>query len=158
MLIESAKYETNESFMSGLKSLFEEHYIEVPKEKVDIFDKILEENIQLENQINTLLNEKIEFINEKKEASKSKIVEELSEGLSLNQKTKLKLLSEAIDFTNAEDYKSKVFEVKNAYFTKSVKKNDIDVDTTPVQLTEEKTSSAKMTEVDAVVDVINRMR
>jgi hypothetical protein len=108
--------ELSEDFMLGLKSLFEEHYIDVPEAKIDVFDDMaarvedLEEKLNLEIDKNITLSEKIT------DYEKNSIVEGVSYGLSEVQSEKLKELVESVECDSTEEFKSKVETLKKSYF------------------------------------------
>ncbi len=117
-----AKFEIAESFMTKLKTLFEDHYIDLPEEKVSIVEmqkkeiSDLEEKLQVEIDRNIALTEAIE------EKERAEIIDGLSEGLSDAQKEKFALLAESFESSDKEEFISKLNEVKTAYFSGKQKK------------------------------------
>jgi hypothetical protein len=122
--IENAlKIELFEDFMGGLKSLFEEHYIDIPEDKLDVLTNMSERVVELE----TKLNESVETIMEKEttinEMVAQKAFSEISEGLSVTQTEKLKTLVETVEFDGDVDaLKSKLTIIKEANFKSAPKK------------------------------------
>lgn len=110
--------EVAEDFMAGLKSLFEESYIDIPDSKVDLVDNLAEQVESLEEKVNELtelsigLNEENEFL------LKEKIINECAEDLAETQKEKLVSLVEDLDFSDEEAYRKKVNTVKESHFKK----------------------------------------
>jgi len=154
-LIEQTQYELNESFVQGLMTLLEDHYYEVPKDKVNLFDKVLEENIQLEDKVNELVNESIELKSFIKDFRKDQLINENSEGLSLNKKTKLKSLLENVKYDNDDSFVGKINEIKRSYFSPKIKQETL-VEETTTESTTLNESVNTTDEVSAVADVISK--
>lgn len=157
ILTENAKQEFSQSFMTGLKSLFESHNVDIPQNKIDVVNRLVEENIKMEDQLNKLISEKVTLINEMKNEKRAKILSEAVVGLSINQGEKLKLLSEAVDFVSEKDFRNKINEVKSAYFvTKAPKKRSIEKDLTPIPLNEK--TELFDDEVSSVVNIVTKSK
>ena len=126
--------EITESFITGMKNLFNEHYITIPEDKVDVVDDLFEKVEDLEKQLNDQINETMELTKQVNQYKKEKVVRTFSEGLSENQAEKLKKLSEATsEEESAEDFEEKVQVIKENYFPKQVSKaetlvEEVDVD------------------------------
>ena len=112
--------EIAENFMSSLKDLFEESYIEVPEAKVDLVDEMADQVSELEESLNDTTAKNIEMMGELEELKREKIIREASEGLAETQVEKLKSLVNDIDFDSEETFAEKVETVKESYFTKKV--------------------------------------
>lgn len=112
--------EIAENFMSSLKDLFEESYIEVPEAKVDLVDEMADQVSELEESLNTTTAKNIEMLEELETLKREKIIREASEGLAETQVEKLKSLVSDIDFDSEETFAEKVETVKESYFTKKV--------------------------------------
>ena len=110
------KAEIIESFMSGLKGLFEEHYIDLPDEAVDVAEELADKVEALESAINEEMEKNIELSNKLKEFERDITFAEVSEGLTDTQVAKLQSLSEAVDFEDAESYKKKIATLRESYF------------------------------------------
>lgn len=108
--------EIAEEFIGGLKKLFEESYIDIPEDKVDILGDLsdtvdeLEESLNKEIEKNVELNDKIEVL------VKDSIVSEISEDLTVANKEKFNDLASAVEFVSEEDYRGKVSMIKESYF------------------------------------------
>tara|TARA_Y100000593_G_scaffold94347_1_gene192979 strand:- start:1457 stop:2695 length:1239 start_codon:yes stop_codon:yes gene_type:complete len=113
--------ELTEDFIGGLKTLFEEHYIDVPEEKVDIFDDLSERVEELEEKLNTEIDKNIQLVEKLSDVNKRDIVESQADGLSEVQKEKLVELSESIDYTTQEEFTEKVSTLKESYFPQKIK-------------------------------------
>ena len=112
--------EIAENFMSSLKDLFEESYIEVPEAKVDLVDEMADQVSELEESLNDTTAKNIEMMSELEELKREKVIREASEGLAETQVEKLKSLVNDIDFDSEETFSEKVETVKESYFTKKV--------------------------------------
>ena len=108
--------EIAENFMSSLKDLFEESYIEVPEAKVDLVDEMADQVSELEESLNATTAKNIEMIEELETLKREKVIREASEGLAETQVEKLTSLAESIAFESAEDFAAKVATLKESYF------------------------------------------
>jgi len=112
--------EIAEGFMSKLKDVFTESYIEVPESKVDLVDELSESVEELETALNTVTGKSIEMQEELEVLKRDAIIREAAEGLAETQVEKLKSLVSDIDFDSEEIFSEKVATVKESYFTKKV--------------------------------------
>ncbi|ADO99224.1 prohead assembly scaffold protein [Cyanophage S-RIM44] len=127
------KNEISEDFIAGLKNLFEEHYISVPDEKVDVLEGLSEDLCKMEERLDEQVKRNIELQNRLGESSKQVIVNLVSEGLADTQKEKLASLADGVEFTTEEEFSKKLTTIKESYFTKdSVIKAEV-TDETPVE-------------------------
>ena len=108
--------EIAEEFMGGLKKLFEESYIEMPEEKVDVLSDLYDEKESLEEELNKELKKNIELSEQIEELHKTTVISELSEGLTDLQVEKMKSLSEGVDLISLDDIAEKVGMLKENYF------------------------------------------
>ena len=127
------KNELVEDFMKGLKGLFEEHYIDIPEEKVDVVEELAAKNEELQAQLNAEIERNVEIKKDLDENSKDKMVDTVSEGLTETQKDKFKTLAEGIDFSDKETYQKKLETIKESYFVEETQKEV----TSPIGDTEE---------------------
>ena len=123
----SLRSEITEEFIGGLKGLFQEHYIEVPEEKVDMVENLFDRVEELETKLNGKIEENVKVTNELNEYRKNKIVEEISNDLADTQSEKLKELTEGVSMEegDVEDFESKVKQIKESYFPSQVKKDEV---------------------------------
>ena len=123
----SLRSEITEEFIGGLKGLFQEHYIEVPDEKVDMVENLFDRVEELETKLNGKIEENVKVTNELNEYRKNKIVEEVSNDLADTQSEKLKTLTEGVSIEkgDVEDFESKVKQIKESYFPSQVKKDEV---------------------------------
>ena len=105
-----------EDFMTGLKNLFTEHYIDIPEEKVDLVDDLFEKVEELEQKLDESINDNVEVKKQLAEYKKEETLREVSEGLADTEKEKLKTLSDGVDFEDDEQYKEKIEVIKENYF------------------------------------------
>ena len=121
------KGEIAEDFISGLKKLFEDHYIDVPDEKYDVLEDQASKIETLEKQVNEEIEKNVELKKSSGELNKQAIKQEVASDLADTQKEKFNKLSEEIEYSNEKDYKSKVETIKESYFgKKSVSGEQID--------------------------------
>jgi hypothetical protein len=112
----SLRTEISEEFIAGLKSLFEEHNISIPEEKVDVVEELAKRVEELEGKLNDQINENIELRKITDEVEKEVIFAQVSEGLAATQVEKLQALSEGVEFSDVETYKKKLEIIKENYF------------------------------------------
>ena len=121
----SLRSEITEEFMSGLKNLFTEHYIEVPDEKVDIVENLFDKVEELEEKLNSQIQENVKVKDELNDYRKNKILEEVCEDLADTQSEKMKSLVDGVTFEeNADDFENKVKMIKESYFPNQVKQDE----------------------------------
>ena len=109
-----------EDFMSGLKNLFTEHYIDIPEEKVDLVDDLFEKVEDLEQKLDESINANVETKQELSKYKKQEKLREVTEDLADTEKEKLEKLSEGVDYEDDEQYKEKLEVIKENYFPKVV--------------------------------------
>jgi regulator of replication initiation timing len=108
--------EIAEDFMSGLKALFKEHYIEVPEEKYDVIGELQTKVSELEDGLNTQLENNVSLNTEVTDLRKKLIIKEMAKDLADTEANKLAKLLEGVEFDNADLYKEKVSVIKENYF------------------------------------------
>ena len=108
--------EIAEDFMSGLKALFKEHYIEVPEEKYDVISELQDKVTELEEGLNGQLENNVSLNTEVTDLRKKLIIKEMSKDLADTEANKLAKLLEGVEFDNADFYKEKVSVIKENYF------------------------------------------
>jgi hypothetical protein len=110
------KAELAEDFMIGLKNLFNEHYVDIPEDKVEIVEEFAQQVEILESELDKAITDNVSLTEEINCYKKEKIVADISEGLTEVQLAKLKSLSENIEFITENDYKQKLLLTKKKYF------------------------------------------
>jgi hypothetical protein len=144
------KAEIVEDFMTGLKNLFAEHYIDVPDEKIDILEAMAEENEALEAKLNEALNNNIELSQAIVEATKSEIITSVCEGLTATQAEKVKTLAEGVEFTTEGEYAKKLEIIRENYV--SAEPSKVKQSTKQVQLSEQASEPVVPQEVSPVME------
>jgi hypothetical protein len=130
--------EIQENFMKGLRDLFAENYIEVPEDKVDIVNELVDKVEELTSDVNEELEKNIDLKKELDEAKVAIIISTVSEGLTESQAIKLASLSEGIDFTNEESFTKKLETIKENYFVEEKPlAEDTDFDNEPLEIKED---------------------
>ena len=120
----SLKSELTEEFMGGLKTLFTEHYIEVPDEKVDIVESLYDKVEELEEKLNSQIDDNVKVTDELNEYRKNKILEEVCDDLADTQSEKMKTLVEGVSYEDdADDFENKVKTIKESYFPNQTKQD-----------------------------------
>jgi hypothetical protein len=113
-----------EDFITGLKGLFEEHYIDIPTDKVDVVEELTAKVAELEESYNEQIKSSIEMKKELNESKKIEAIYAACEGLSQTQVEKLKSLAEGVEFTTEEEFANKLTTLKESYFKSEVKVAD----------------------------------
>jgi hypothetical protein len=115
------KEQLNDSFMTGLKDLFEAHYVSIPEDKYDVLESMVEKLDEMETKLNEQIEKNVSLNKRLAESVADGIFDEISEGLALTQKEKLASLAESVEFESEEEYREKLETLREAYFsTKSV--------------------------------------
>ena len=121
------KGELSESFMTGLKGLFEEHYVSVPEDKYDVLESMVNKLDEMEEKLNEQIDRNVNLNKRLAESTSDGILSEVSEGLAVTQKDKLASLAESVEFETENDYREKLVTLRNSYFpTKQVISNQSD--------------------------------
>ena len=112
------KSQLTESFLTNLKGLFEEHYVEIPEDKYDVLEGMVERLDEMEEKLNEQIERNVQLNRRLSEAVSDTIFNDVSEGLALTQKEKLAGLAESVEFESEEDYREKLETLKESYFKK----------------------------------------
>lgn len=118
--------ELSEEFISGLRNLFAEHYIDVPEQKVDLVEELSEKVISLEDKLNEEIERGIQLKKTLVESRKSEIARDVCEGLTATQAEKMKSLAESVQFSTEDEYKEQLEIIRENYFPTGVKKASVD--------------------------------
>ena len=111
------KTELTESFLSGMKSLFEENYVSIPEDKYDVLESMVEKLDDMETKLNEQIEKNITLNGRLAESVADGILESVSGGLAATQKEKLASLAESVEFESEETYRDKLETLKESYFT-----------------------------------------
>ena len=120
------KGEIAEDFITGLKKLFEDHYIDVPDEKYDVLEDQSSKIAGLTEQLNKEIQKNAELSKKTGEYKRNDIINEVSSDLADSQKEKFSKLSEEVEYSDEEEFKSKLKTIKESYF--GGKKSETDID------------------------------
>ena len=110
------KTEMTESFLSGMKGLFEEHYVTIPEEKYDVLESMVEKLDDMETKLNEQIEKNITLNARLSESAADGILNDVSEGLASTQKEKLASLAESVEFESEAQYRGKLETLKESYF------------------------------------------
>jgi len=113
------KTEMTESFLSGMKGLFEEHYVTIPEDKYDVLESMVEKLDDMETKLNEQIDKNIGLNQRLSESVSDNILDQVSEGLAVTQKEKLSSLAESVEFESEEEYREKLETLKESYFSKA---------------------------------------
>ena len=110
------KADMTESFLEGMKGLFEEHYVEIPEEKYDVLKSMVEKLDDMETKLNEQIEKNINLNGRLAESVADGILESVSDGLAATQKEKLASLAESVEFDSETEYREKLETLKESYF------------------------------------------
>ena len=110
------KEELTESFMTGLKGLFEDHYVSIPEDKYNVLESMVEKLDEMETKLNEQIEKNVSLNKRLAESVADGIFEQVSEGLAATQKDKLASLAESVEFESEEEYREKLETLREAYF------------------------------------------
>ena len=142
--------ELTEDFISGLRNLFAEHYIDVPAEKVDLVDELASKVEELESQLNEEIERAVDLKKSLIESRKLEMTREVCEGLTATQVEKIKALAESVEFSTEDEYKQKLETIRENYFPSGAKK------ATEEQLHEEFEEETKKVIADPFVAAVSQ--
>ena len=113
------KSEITESFLDGMKGLFEEHYVTIPEEKYDVLESMVDKLDEMEGKLNEQIDRNVALNRRLAESSADGILAAVSEGLADTQKEKLASLAENVEFESEADYREKLTTLRSSYFPES---------------------------------------
>jgi len=111
------KTEMTESFLTGMKSLFEDHYVSIPEDRYDVIESMVDKLDEMEEKLNEQIQRNVALNRRLAESVADVIFAEVAEGLALSQKDKLASLAENVEFESEETYREKLVTLKNSYFS-----------------------------------------
>ena len=111
--------EMTESFLAGMKGLFEEHYVTIPEDKYDVLESMVEKLDDMETKLNEQIEKNISLNGRLAESVADGILDSVSEGLASTQKEKLASLAESVEFESEEEYREKLETLKESYFSRT---------------------------------------
>jgi len=110
------KTEMTESFLEGMKGLFEDHYVTIPEEKYDVLNSMVEKLDEMEDKLNEQINKNVALNKRLSESAADVILADVSEGLAVSQKDKLNSLAENVEFDSEDKYREKLVTLRESYF------------------------------------------
>ena len=113
------KSEITESFLDGMKSLFEDHYVTIPEEKYDVLESMVDKLDEMEGKLNEQIERNVALNRRLAESTADVVFAEVAEGLADTQKDKLATLAENVEFESDSDYREKLVTLKKSYFPES---------------------------------------
>ena len=113
------KTEMTESFLQGMKGLFEEHYVSIPEDKYDVIESMVDKLDEMETKLNEQIERNIALNQRLAESVADVILSDVSEGLATSQKDKLASLSESVEFESEVNYREKLATLREAYFPRN---------------------------------------
>ena len=110
------KTEMTESFLQGMKNLFEDHYVSIPEEKYDVVESMVDKLDEMEGKLNEQIERNVALNRRLAESVADVIFADISEGLALSQKDKLSSLAVNVEFDSEENYREKLVTLRESYF------------------------------------------
>ena len=111
--------EIAEDFITGLKTLFKEHYIDVPEEKYNVLDDLTAQKEDLESKLNEQIEKNVELSKKVSESDKASVLADVTADLADTEKEKFEAMAENIEYDSADKFKEKLETVKESYFPKT---------------------------------------
>ena len=105
-----------ESFLQGMKNLFEDHYVSIPEEKYDVVESMVDKLDEMEGKLNEQIERNVALNRRLAESVADVIFADISEGLALSQKDKLSSLAVNVEFDSEENYREKLVTLRESYF------------------------------------------
>ena len=133
------KAEMTESFLQGMKGLFENHYVSIPEDRYDVIESMVDKLDEMEEKLNEQIERNVALNRRLAESVADVIFSEVSEGLALSQKDKLASLAENVEFDCEDNYREKLVTLRESYFPENTgtQRETIENLTEGYQLTEE---------------------
>jgi hypothetical protein len=110
------KTEMTESFLQGMKSLFEDHYVTIPEDRYDVIESMVDKLDEMEGKLNEQIQKNVALNRRLAESVADVIFADVAEGLALSQKDKLASLAENVEFESEADYREKLVTLRESYF------------------------------------------
>jgi len=111
--------EIAEDFITGLKGLFKEHYIDVPEEKYNVLDDLTNQVKDLEDKLNEQIEKNVNLSKDVSESNREKLIAQVSEDLADTEKEKFGSMAENVEYDSAEKFQEKLETIKESYFPKT---------------------------------------
>jgi hypothetical protein len=110
------KTEMTESFLEGMRGLFEDHYVTIPEERYDVIESMVDKLDEMETKLNEQIEKNVALNRRLAESVTDVVFAEVSEGLALSQKDKLASLAENVEFDGEDNYREKLVNLRESYF------------------------------------------
>jgi hypothetical protein len=110
------KTEMTESFLQGMKSLFEDHYVTIPEDRYDVIESMVDKLDEMEGKLNEQIQKNVALNKRLAESVADVIFADVAEGLALSQKDKLASLAENVEFEGEANYREKLVTLRESYF------------------------------------------
>ena len=110
------KAEMSESFLTGMRTLFEEHYVSIPEDRYDVLESMVNKLDEMEGKLNEQIDRNVVLNRRLAESTSDGVLSDVSEGLAVTQKEKLATLAESVEFDSETDYREKLVTLREAYF------------------------------------------
>ena len=150
------KTDMTESFMAGMKKLFEEHYVTLPDDKYDVLENMVDKLDEMESKLNEQIEKNVALNQRLSESTAQTIINNVAEGLAVSQKEKLQSLAESVEFESEESYRGKIETLKESYFGQ---KKAPSTASAPQELKEEAAHTEPATgAMAAYLDALGRMK
>jgi len=151
------KTEMTESFLEGMKSLFEEHYVTIPEEKYDVLNSMVDKLDEMESKLNEQIDRNVALNRRLAESTADGVFASVAEGLADTQKEKLATLAENVEFESETDYREKLETLKESYFpSKSSAPKSTSENLSEEVSTDEVISEETTPRMQAYLDVLSR--
>ena len=151
------KTEMTESFLNGMKGLFEEHYVTIPEEKYDVIESMVDKLDEMEGKLNEQIEKNVALNKRLSESVADVILADVSEGLALSQKEKLESLAENVEFESEESYREKLVTLKESYFEQKATSAQRDTAETISESADQSSATQEVTPVmESYLSVLSR--
>ena len=151
------KTEMTESFLEGMKSLFEEHYVTIPEEKYDVLNSMVDKLDEMESKLNEQIDRNVALNRRLAESTADGVFASVAEGLADTQKEKLATLAENVEFESDTDYREKLVTLRESYFpSKSSAPKSTSENLSEEVSTDEVISEETTPRMQAYLDVLSR--
>ena len=152
------KTEMTESFLAGMKGLFEDHYVTIPEDRYDVIESMVDKLDEMESKLNEQIERNVALNRRLAESVADVIFAEVSEGLAVTQKEKLASLAENVEFDSEETYREKLVTLKNSYFSKSASSTQREAAEVVVESAESQTSTPEVGSImEAYLQTLSRV-
>ena len=150
------KTEMTESFMAGMKNLFEEHYVTLPDDKYDVLENMVDKLDEMETKLNEQIEKNVALNQKLGESTAQTVFNNVAEGLATSQKEKFQSLAESVEFESEESYRGKMETLKESYFGQ---KKSTTTASAPQELKEEAAHTEPATgAMAAYLDALGRIK